>query len=83
MPVVAVISVGKLREAFEKLEFFPRSGDLNVFERQKDHLMFFPDVRDGRVSLIDVFRSIEEWQVNEPLAERFLEALFEVGGLDE
>lgn len=82
MPVVATISVGRLRQVFNELEFFPRADDPDIFERTKDHLMFFPDVRDGRVSLIDIFRSIEAWQGDELLSERFLETLMKVGGLD-
>jgi hypothetical protein len=83
MPVVASITVVRLREVFEKLGFFPRSDDTDTFERPEDHLMFFPDVRHGKVILIDIFQSIEAWQVDEPLAERFLEALMEMGGLYE
>ena len=83
MPVAAYITVVRLREVFEKLGFFPRSDGTDIFERPEDHLMFFPDVRHGRVTLIDIFRGIETWQVDEPLVERFLEALMEMGGLEE
>ena len=82
MPVAATISESRLREAFARLEFFPLKGDPSIFERQRDHLMFFPDVRDGRVTLLDIFHSIQEWQADEELTDRFLEALMESGGLD-
>ena len=60
MPVVAVILADRLRKVFKRLGFFPREDDPDILERPKDHLMFFPDVRDGRVILIDVLASIEE-----------------------
>ena len=81
MPVAAAISYTRLREVFEKLGFFPRPNDPNVFERS-DHLMFFPDIKDGKVTLIDVFTSIEASQDGELLTERFWEILNEMGGLD-
>ena len=79
MPMAALISLSRLTEVFRKLGFLPRSDGSNIFERSEDHLMFFPDVRDGQVTLIDVFRQIQRWQVDEPLAEKFLETLSELG----
>ena len=83
MPVAASISIARLTEVFGKLGFYARSDDSYIFERPEDNLMFFPDVRNGRVVLIDIFGSITAWKVVEDLTERFWEALVEIGSLDE
>ena len=83
MPVVAVISISRFKDVCETLGFSPRSDDPRIFERQEDHLMLFPDVRDGQVTLIDIFMQIEKWGADEGLADRFLETLYEMGGLYE
>ena len=82
MPAVATISVTRLGEILAKLEFSPQEDDPTIFERPRDHLMLFPDIRDGRVTLMDILRSIQEWQADEQLTDRFLDALMEAGGLD-
>ena len=82
MPAAATISVTRLRETLSRLEFFPQKGDPTIFERERDHLMLFPDIRGERVTLVDIFRSIQEWQGDEQLTDRFLDALMEAGGLD-
>ena len=82
MPVAATISVTRLRETLARLNFIPQKSDPTIFERSSDHLMLFPDIRNGRVTLVDIFRSIQEWQADEQLADKFLEALMEAGGLD-
>jgi hypothetical protein len=83
MPVAASVSIHRLIEAFAKLGFFPREDDPEILERPEDHLMFFPDVRDGRVYLFDIFRSIKCWEGNEGLAYGLIDAIFELGGLDD
>ena len=44
--------------------------------------MLFPDIKDGRVVLVDIFQHIQQWQGNEQLTNEFLDALMEAGGLD-
>ncbi len=82
MPVAASLSLAELTEVLERMGFYPREDDPTVFERPSDHLMLFPDVRNGRVTLRDILDSIEEWQGTENLTDRFMEIFNELGGLD-
>ena len=83
MPVLASLSVSRLAAAFERMGVFPWADAPHVFVRQSDNLMFFPDVDDNeRVVLMDVLAGISDWDSGEGLVEKFLDFLFEVGGLD-